>query len=92
MAIQWLTTAPNPRVRATGFDAGQRGWKLHAVETDSDSFKEIRWERALCGLQPAHGWSLDMFIEDKCQRCMNKIPRQRAVAEGYWAGIRSGKN
>ena len=27
----WLTTAPNPRSPATGHNAGQRGWKLHAV-------------------------------------------------------------
>jgi hypothetical protein len=85
MAIKWLTTAPNPRSRATGHDAGQRGWKLHAIITDSDSFEEIRRQHALCGLRPAYGWGLDMFIEDKCQRCLNKIGRPQAVtaAEGY---------
>ena len=69
MPIQWLTTAPNPHTPATGVDAGQRGWKLHAVNTDTDSFAEIRWTRAICGLQPAHGCGLDMFIQDKCKRC-----------------------
>lgn len=71
--VKWLTTAPNPRVKATGPDAGQRGWKLHAIITDSDSFEEIRRQHALCGLRPAHGWGLDLFIEDKCQRCLSKI-------------------
>lgn len=71
--MKWLTTAPNPRTPATGHDAGQRGWKLHAVDTDSDSFKEIRYARSLCGLQPRHGWSLDMFIEDRCTRCEKKV-------------------
>jgi hypothetical protein len=72
MKIEWLTTAPNPRTPATGPDAGQRGWKLHAVETESDSFKALRleWARSLCGLRPAHGWDLDLFIEDKCKRCV----------------------
>lgn len=79
--MQWLTTAPNPRSPATGFDAGQRGWKLHAVETDSDSFEEIRRVSAICGLRPAHGWSLDLFIEDKCQRCARALAkRQREPA------------
>lgn len=73
--MQWLTTAPNPRTPATGHDAGQRGWKLHAVFSDSESFKDIRFNRAACGLQPGHGWSLDMFIEDKCQRCAAKLLR-----------------
>lgn len=71
MAIQWLTTAPNPRTPATGFDAGQRGWKLHAVIADDKAkFGEIAGERALCGLLPSHGWGLDLFIEDKCSRCV----------------------
>ena len=66
---RWLTTTPNPRTSATGVDAGQRGWKLHAVKTASDSFKEISKLNALCGLRPAHGWSLDLFIDDRCSRC-----------------------
>lgn len=73
MPIYWLTTEPNPRSPATGHDAGQRGWRLHAIDSPTDSFKAIRWERALCGLQAAHGWGLDMFIEEKCQRCLNKF-------------------
>lgn len=69
--IKWLTTAPNPRTPATGVNAGQRGWRLHAVATKSEKFSEIGGERALCGIRPAHGWSLDMFIEDKCERCLS---------------------
>lgn len=63
--IHWLTTAPNPRSPATGSDAGQRGWKLHAVNADDD----IGPRAAACGLKPRHGWSLDMFIKDKCCKC-----------------------
>lgn len=73
MTIYWLTTMPNPRARNSGYDAGQRGWKLHAVESKSDSFKETRWTRALCGVLPAHGWGLDMFIEDECKRCLRRL-------------------
>jgi hypothetical protein len=73
MKVQWLTTAPNPRNPATGPDAGRRGWKLHAVETDSDSFHEIRFSAAACGLRPSHGWDLDMFVVDKCTRCERKM-------------------
>lgn len=66
----WLTTAPNPRTPATGHDAGQRGWRLHAVEAPADAtFPEIGHRRALCGLRPRHGWGLDMFIEKRCERC-----------------------
>lgn len=68
--IHWLTTAPNPRSPATGTDAGQRGWRLHAVEgPEGATLKELRFKGALCGLRPRHGWGLDMFIEDKCARC-----------------------
>lgn len=75
--LQWLTTAPNPRSRATGFDSNQRGWKLHAVETINNSFKQSRLQRSLCGLLPAHGWSMDMFIEDKCIRCIATVKRRQ---------------
>lgn len=83
--IEWLTTAPNPRVPAYGFDAGQRGWKLHAVEMGNDTisykvtFADVKWTRALCGLLPSHGWGLDLFIEDKCERCAKAASRLSVV-------------
>lgn len=70
--LKWFTTTPNPRSRATGHDAGQRGWRLHAVKTSSDSFEVVRRKPAICGLRPAFGWGLDLFIDDKCQRCLAK--------------------
>jgi len=77
---QWLTTAPNPRSPRTGYDAGQRGWRLHAVDAiDTEKFAEIRDRKSACGVTPAHGWSLDLFIEDKCERCLKKVdPRAYA--------------
>jgi len=78
--MQWLTTSPNPRAHAVGVDAGQRGWRLHAVIVPSTAptpvtFQALRWESALCGLRPAHGWGLDMFIEDRCKRCEARAAR-----------------
>lgn len=71
MTMHWLTTAPNPRVAATGPDAGQRGWRLHAVYASEDAkFSEVQGRPSLCGIYPTHGWSLDLFIEDKCKRCV----------------------
>ena len=72
--IQWLTTAPNPNVKATGFDASQRGWKLHAVYAlDSATWESIKTRKAVCGVTPAHGWGVDLYIEDKCKNCMKKL-------------------
>ena len=68
---QWLSTGPNPRTAATGPDAGQRGWRLHAVRADEDAtFDSIRARRSACGLRPRHGWSLDLFIEQRCAGCL----------------------
>ena len=84
--IEWLTTAPNLRVRGYGADDGQRGWKLHAIEMGNDtiSYKvtlaDVRYEPALCGLRAAHGWGVDLFIEDKCQRCTKAVNRLAEVA------------
>lgn len=76
MSIQWLTTAPNPRVRGYGADDGQRGWKLHAVIADDKTvLADVKYEHALCGLVPSHGWGLDLFIEDKCKRCVEAAAR-----------------
>lgn len=76
--VQWLTTAPNPRASITGSDAGQRGWRRHAIRTQSDLFSELRFAASECGLRPSHGWGLDLFITDKCARCLTAI----AQAEG----------
>ncbi len=66
----WMTTAPNPKSPATGFDAGQRGWKRHAVwAKESATMKDVRFTQSLCGITPAHGWGDDLFIEAKCERC-----------------------
>ncbi len=60
--IHWVTTAPNPRSPATGHDAGQRGWRLHAIEAPADAkFSVVKRKTALCGLTPRHGWDIDMF-------------------------------
>lgn len=76
--LHWVTTSPNPRSRATGYDAGQRGWKLHAIwAKEAAKFSDIRWEAALCGVRGKHGWSLDLFIEDRCLRCAEAIKRAR---------------
>ena len=75
---QWLTTAPSPyrKVHALNVDAGRVGWKLHAVKASPDqSFDEIKYEPALCGMRPAHGYDLDMFIVDRCKRCEAAISR-----------------
>lgn len=78
---QWLTTAPNPRSSSQGPDAGQRGWKLHAVEAkDTTTFGSLKGHAALCGMRPRHGWSLDMFIEDRCQRCERVLARKTVLA------------
>jgi hypothetical protein len=70
-AFQWLTTSPNPRVADTGFDAGQRGWRLHAVKaTKSQTFAQVNGYSAACGLRPPHGWGMDLFIERRCSRCL----------------------
>jgi hypothetical protein len=80
--IQWLTTAPDPRSPATGHGAGQRGWRLHAVEVeDITSFSDIKRKRAICGIRPRYGWGLDLFITDPCERCM-QITGQRPVNGG----------
>jgi hypothetical protein len=71
--IEWLTTLANPKRPATGYDAGQTGWKLHCVQVINDSFKQTGRAKALCGLIPAYGWSLDLFVEDRCKKCLNKL-------------------
>lgn len=68
--IQWITTRPSPYSPTTGYDAGQKGWKLHAVRADpEETFNECRWRRAACGLLPRWGWGLDAFIDDRCSKC-----------------------
>ena len=74
MSLHWLTTAPNPSVPATGHDAGQRGWKLHAVEAAPEAtLRDVRFKASACGLRPSYGWGLDAFVEDRCQKCQRGL-------------------
>lgn len=85
MKTQWLTTAPNPRgVRAAhrGYNAddGQRGWRTHAVEADDkETGADVVTRRSACGLRPAHGWGVDLFIEEQCQRCVKILAKKEAT-------------
>jgi len=77
ITFHWVTTSPNPRNRSTGHDAGQRGWKLHAVPMKEDEpYANYKRRAALCGLSPRHGWSVDLFIEDKCVRCQSAMTKR----------------
>lgn len=68
MKIEWLSTEPNPKT--SGMNAAG-GWKLHAVNIDNDAtYLGIGPRAAVCGTRPAHGWGCDLFIEDKCMRCL----------------------
>lgn len=80
--IYWMTTMPNPSVVSHTADAGQRGWRTHAVPQQEFEAELARIKsegktlqfraprvRALCGLRPGHGWGHDLFIEEKCARC-----------------------
>ncbi len=61
---------PKPGTPATGYDAGQRGWRVHAVKSQpTERFSEIGKRSAVCGLRPAHGWGMDLFIDRRCTRC-----------------------
>jgi hypothetical protein len=53
--------------------AGQRGWRLHAIEVADDELLEaIGQRRAICGLRPSHGWGVDLFIDRECSRCARR--------------------
>lgn len=86
MAIEWLTTATRPNAPATGYDAGQQGWRLHAVEAPENAkFSELGRVVAVCGTRPRYGWSLDMFIDRRCSKCVQKLgvetPLERHMRE-----------
>jgi hypothetical protein len=78
--LQWLTTAPHPNDPLHGEDGGKHGWKLHAVKADdAETFKGIGRRAAACGLRPAHGWGMDLFVPDeptyRCQRCVKRLEK-----------------
>lgn len=78
----WFTTAPNPRSPDTGWDAGQRGWRLHAVPMDDsvdDPYKSIDITSALCGMWARHGWGVDLLIDTECARCQAAMTKREAT-------------
>ncbi len=80
---QWLTTAANPHVRHYGPDDGQRGWRTHAVlATPATTFESVRYVAAACGLLPAHGWGMYMFVDRPCARCLVKLGEACSVCRG----------
>ncbi len=82
--FQWLVTAPNPRHPGTGFDAGQRGWRLHATTLmREEAYEEWKRRPALCGTWPRHGWGGDLFIEAECERCQKVMTKREAAGEVF---------
>lgn len=80
----WVTTSPNPLNPATGYDAGQRGWRLHAIELkDGEPYEEYKRRTALCGLWPRHGWGVDLFIDAECSRCVKAMEKREAAGEVF---------
>jgi len=83
-SFAWCTTSPNPRSPQTGYDAGQRGWRLHAVPMqDGEEYQAYKRRPALCGLWPRHGWGVDLFIEDECARCSAAMDKREAAGETF---------
>jgi hypothetical protein len=79
--FDWLTTAPNPIL--PGY-AEPRGWKCHGVLINGDN-----GTRAACGMRASHGWSVDLFIEKKCARCLVALGVECKECHGTGAhGIR----
>lgn len=91
--LQWLVTAPNPRYldKTHGADQGQRGWRMHAVEAAGDATLDaVRYKSGLCGVLPGTGWAVDMFIDEKCRRCLRTLARLRALDPEARARVLSG--
>lgn len=90
--VRWMTTQPHPGVlegwkpmKTHGADAGQIGWRLHAVPLTDAEYTAFRYDeagyrrpKALCGMSPAHGWGLDLFIDGECERCAKRLERLSA--------------
>lgn len=91
---QWLTTSPNPHVRDSGVDAGQRGWRLHAVAaSEYDTLTSVRCSSAACGVRAAHGWDMDLFIDRPCARCLVALGRACELCRGQgYTGKRSERH
>lgn len=82
--FQWYVTTPNPRSPCTGPDAGQRGWRLHAVPLKrGEDFDAWKRRPALCGAWPRHGWGVDLFVEDECARCQKALTKREAAGETF---------
>jgi hypothetical protein len=83
-SIGWFTTLPNPYKPAHthGADAGQVGWRLHAVPVSEDG-EPLKRGNALCGLSPRHGWGMDLFIDEECSRCADKLAAREASGEAF---------
>jgi len=76
MERHWVTTNPNPRSSAKGWDAGQVGWRLHLVEIPGGTPIEDEGKiRAICGLRARYGWGVDLFIDRRCEKCVAKVQK-----------------
>ena len=69
---RWMTTQPHPTrpAHTDGYDQGQTGWKLHVIYGPEKKLFDRPYAKALCGLRPANGWGLDLYIDDLCTRCL----------------------
>lgn len=74
---EWLTTAQNPAT-VKSLSSEPTGWRLHYVQEGEFVYEKMDGTKidkspAACGLTPRHGWDADMFIEQKCKRCLRTL-------------------
>jgi len=84
MNLHFMTTVSSGKSKTHGADDGVTGWKLHLVDLAGAVNATARTKygpvvtphvRAFCGLYPKLGWGIDLFIEDKCERCIKKAEK-----------------
>lgn len=60
-----------------------RAWKLHAVRAKAtDTGRDVRFRRAACGLRTARGWTIDLFVEQRCSRCLRALGLAHVPCKG----------
>ena len=75
-SFQWLTTVPSGRAHTHNADCGNTGWHLHAVFAEEmATIADVNHFSAICGLKPKLGWGLDLFIERRCKRCVQRLQK-----------------
>lgn len=56
-----------------GFDWFSRNPNNISINQNAEVLHLVKGDSALCGFRPKHGWAIDLYSWERCERCLKRL-------------------